>query len=552
MKRTLAMLLAILMIVGMLAGCGGGSAETTAPAGNDTPEETQEIITTNPVNAGGEKNGNVTMGPDSDKKTMVVVASKSFETLDPMFASGAVAARMRTLLWDPLWDMEMGASTEVGVMAKEWTFSEDGLTVYVTMHEGIKDSEGNAITASDVEWSYNKYLENKKLGNMTGCKATGELTLEIGLRYPYYPGYLISAVGNMPIVDSEAYDPDRFRYDPATTGQYKAIDFTSGASATFMQTYNWWGKDKIELTAHRAANVDVCRFDVITENSQIETALSTNAIQAADITANIAENFANSDVQVMMFPESYPAVFMLNNSEGSVFAGNKALREAFAMACDMESLCLADTRGNGTVSGILGNDSLAGYTTDLAKYAIKYDVEAAKAKLAEAGYKEGELELNFVTNINNEVPVVLQALLQQIGVKVNIKLMDETQFLTARQQANLNEWDVLLLEAVPKGFMTNLLYTFTDINAYEFGSYCGVRDEELFEAVKTARYSQTPEDIEAAYAMFMDRLYYVPTWSDYGYAGAYSKIDSIIKDSSLELIAQASIFADDYDVFYEG
>lgn len=551
MKRTLAMLLAVLMIVGLFAGCGG-SAETNAPAGNETPEESKEIITTNPVNAGGEKHGNVTMGPDSDKKTMVVVASKSFETLDPMFASGAVAARMRTLLWDPLWDMEMGASTEIGVMAKEWTFSEDGLTVYVTMHEGIKDYEGNAITASDVEWSYNKYLENKKLGNMTGCKATGELTLEIGLRYPYYPGYLISACGNMPIVDSDAYDPERFRYDPVTTGQYKAIAFTSGASATFMQTYNYWGEGIVELPAHRAANVDVCRFDVITENSQIETALTTNAIQAADITANIAENFANSAVQVMMFPESYPAVFMLNNSENSVFAGNKALREAFALACDMESLCLADTRGNGTVSGILGNDSLAGYTTDLAKYAIKYDIEAAKAKLAEAGYKEGELTLNFVTNINNEVPVVLQACMQMIGVNVNIKLMDETQFLTARQQANLNEWDVLLLEAVPKGFLTNLLYTFTDINAYEFGSYCGIRDEELFEAVKTARYSQSAEDIEAAYAMFMDRLYYVPTWSDYGYAGAYSKIGSIIKDSSLELIAQASIFADDYDVFYEG
>lgn len=552
MKRTLAMLLAVLMIVGMLAGCGGGSSASAEPTGNETPDEPVEIITTNPVSAGGEKNGNVTMGKDSEKKTMVVVASKSFETLDPMFASGAVAARMRTLLWDPLWDMEMGASTEVGVMAKEWSFSEDGLTVYVTMHEGIKDSEGNAITASDIEWSYNKYLENKSLANMTGCKATGELTLEIGLRYPYYPGYLITAVGNMPIVDSEAYDPDRFRYDPVTTGQYKCIDFTSGASATFMQTYNWWGEGIVDLCAHRAANVDVCRFDVITENSQIETALSTNAIQAADITANIAENFANSDVQVMMFPESYPAVFMLNNAEGAVFEGNKALREAFAMACDMESLCLADTRGNGTVSGVLGNDSLAGYTTDLAKYAVKFDIEAAKAKLAEAGYKEGELTLNFVTNINNEVPVVLQACLQMIGVNVNIKLMDETQFLTARQQANLKEWDVLLLEAVPKGFLTNLLYTFTDINAYEFGSYCGAYDEELFEAVKTARYSQSAEDVEAAYAMFMDRLYYVPTWSDYGYAGAYSKIESIIKDSSLELIAQASIFADDYDVFYEG
>ncbi len=555
MKRALAMLLTVLMVASLFAGCGGnGGTETTAgnSGSSETTKETMEVITTNPVDAGGEKHGNVTMGPDSDKKTMVVVASKSFETLDPMFLSGAVGARVRTLLWDTLWDMEMGASEEVGLMAKEWSFSEDGMTVYVTMHDNIYDCEGNHITASDVEWSYNKYLENKNLANMTGCVATGEFDLEIGLRYPYYPGYLITAVGNMPIVDSDAYDPDRFRTDPVTTGQYKAIAFTSGASATFMQTYNYWGKDTVELCAHRHANVDVCRFDVITENSQIETALATNAIQTADITANIAENFANTNVQVLTFPESYPAVFMLNNAEGSIFEGNKALREAFAYACDMTSMCLADTRGNGTVSGIFGNDSLSGYSADFAKYAISYDVDTAKAKLAEAGYKEGELTLSFVTNINNEVPVVLQACLQQVGINMEIKLMDETQFLTARQQANLLEWDILMLEVVPKGFLTNILYTLTDVNAYSFGSYCGANDVELFEAVKTARYSQTPEDIEAAYAMMMDRLYYVPTWSDYGYAGAYSKIVSLVKDSSLELIAQASIFADDYDVYYEG
>lgn len=104
----------------------------------------------------------------------------------------------------------------------------------------------------------------------------------------------------------KAYDPDRFRSDPVTSGQYKAIDFTSGASATFMQTYNYWG-DPSRLGKHRAANVDVCRFDVITENSQIETALSTNTIQTADITASIAEDFTKSgDVQVVLTAESYP------------------------------------------------------------------------------------------------------------------------------------------------------------------------------------------------------------------------------------------------------
>lgn len=559
MKRTIAMLLAVLMLVGMFSGCAGKSSGTNPSATDGKPTETteqvviggEEVITGNNAVATGSKNGNVTMGPDSDKKTMVVVASKSFETLDPMFLSGAVGARMRSCLWDTLWDMELGGSEEIGICAKEWSFSEDGMTVYAEMYDNVYDCEGNHITASDFEFCYNKYLENKTLANLTSWKATGEYTMEIGLKYPYYPGYLAQATSFVVALDSEAYDPERFRNDPVTTGQYKAIAFTSGASATLMQTYCYWG-DPERLPAHRAANVDVVRFDVITENSQIETALSTNSIQAADITANIAENFANSAVQVMKFPESYPSTFMLNNAPGSVFDGNKALREAVAYALDYESMCLAATRGAGKVTRVFGNDTLSGYTTDFAPLGYYYDVEMAKAKLAEAGYQPGEITLRYVTNINNEVPLVAQACLNAAGINMEIVLVDETQFLTTRQEANMLTWDILFLEVVPRGFLTNILYTLTDINSFPFGMYCGANDTELFEAVKTARYSQSPEDITAAYNMIMDRLYYIPTWENYGYAGAYSKIEGIVKDSSLELLAQASIFADDYDVFYEG
>lgn len=550
MKKLFALLLVVLTIAGMFAGCAESDNEETQ--GQPQEQTTIHLDVTNAV-ASGEKNGNVTMGPDSDKKTMVVVASKSFETLNPMFASGAVAARMRSCLWDTLWDIELGASEETGLCAKEWTFSEDKKTVYVTIHEGIHDYMNNPIKASDFEFVYNKYLENKTMSNITSLKATGEYTLEIGLKYAYYPGYLAQATQSVVAMAEVAYNEETFVSNPITSGKYKPIAFTSGASATFMQTYNYWGEGILEEeVAHRAANVDVVRFDVITENAQIQTALTTNAIQAADITAAIAADFAGTDVNVQTTAEPYPAVFMLNNAEGSVFAGNKALREAFAYALDYESMMTAATNGVGKVTGIMGHDGLSGWSADFAKYGYSYDLDKAKAKLEEAGYKAGELKLNFVTNINNSVGVVMQACLSQIGVDLNIILCDETRFLTVRQQATEHEWDVLFLGAVPKGFLTNMMDTLTNTASFTHGNYCGVKDEELYQAVVTAKYSQDPADIEAAYAMLMDRLYYVPTWVDYGYCGTYSKVESVIKDSSLELIAQASLFADDYDVYYQG
>lgn len=558
MKKELALLLAATLTIGTLAACGSSSSDSNT--GSTTTEssaaaESKEMVVsaTNEAVETGTKNGNVTAGPDApdSEKTMVVVQSKSFETLDPMFASGAVLARQRALLWDTLWDIELGASEEVGICAKEWSFSEDGKTVYVTIYDNIHDSEGNSIDAHDFEWCYNKYLENKTLANLTSCVATGDYELEIGLKYAYYAGYLTTATQYLVAINSDTYDPERFISDPITSGQYKVASFTSGASATFIQTYDYWG-DTENLPAHRKANVDVCRFEVITENSQIGTALSTNSIQCADITSSIAEDFKNSDVQVKLFPESYPAVFMLNNAKGSIFDGNKALREAIAYALDYEQLCLAATKGMGSVTGVMGNTSLAGYTTDFAKYGYTYDLNKAKEKMAEAGYPDGGIKMTYVTNVDNEVGIVLQACLSEIGIEMEIDLCDETEFLSTRQQANLLEWDLLYLGTVPKGFMTTLMYAICNIDTYAFGNYCGVMDTELADAVTVARYSQDAADIESAYAMLMDRLYYLPTWDDYGYEGCYSKIDGLVKDSSLELIAQASLFADDYDVFWDG
>lgn len=551
MKKLFALLLVALMVVGMFAGCAkSGNDETQGKP--DAPETTLKLDVTN-AQASGEKNGNVTMGPDSDKKTMVVVASKSFETLDPMFASGAVAARQRSMLWDTLFEMEMGGSKEVGLCAKEWTIEDDGVTVNVTIHEGIHDCENNPIKASDFVFVYNKYLENKTMRNLLSVEATGEYSLKLVLKEPYYPGFLASSTQSLVAIAEVAYDADRFISDPVTSGKYKCIAFTSGASATFMQTYNYWGEGILEKeVAHRAANVDVCRFDVITENAQIQTALSTGAIQAADITAAIAADFKGSDVNVQTTAEPYPAVFMLNNAEGSVFAGNKALREAFAYALDYEQLMTAATNGVGKVTGIIGHDGLAGWSADFAKYGYTHDLEKAKAKLEEAGYKPGELTLNFVTNINNSVGDVMQYCLSEVGIGFNIILCDETRFLTVRQQATEHEWDVLFLGSVPKGFLTTMMDGLTNTASFAHGNYCGVMDNELYDVVKKAKYSQDPADIEAAYKMLMDRLYYVPTWVDYGYCGTHAKIESVIKDSSLELIAQASLFADDYDVYYEG
>ena len=71
MKKIIAMLLAIVMVLG-LAACGGDKApETTAPQGDTTPVETTPVET-EPVAAGSVQcHGGIPSGNDSDETAAI-------------------------------------------------------------------------------------------------------------------------------------------------------------------------------------------------------------------------------------------------------------------------------------------------------------------------------------------------------------------------------------------------------------------------------------------------------------------------------------------------
>ncbi len=556
-----------------LAACGGNNANTaTNSEGGNTASnpgtgssaggssiDTAETVTSLDLTTSGEKNGNVTMGPDSDKLTMVAVAAKTFETLDPFFLGGSMNARIKTMLWTPLWDMPYSGSEDKGIAVKEWSFEDDGKTVVFELYDNIVDMEGNNYTMDDMMWfaDYTVNVLGKNLRDVLSVESTGKYTGKLHMKQKYFPGYLSSSVSIVCVTQKayEAAGDEGFRSNPVTTGRYKAIDFVSGAYAVFQQTYKYWG-DLEALTPQRAANVDVCRYDVITEESQIATALRTNTIQAYDIQVSTAEDFYADpgNVNVFKFPALFPSFLMFNMYPGSKFADNKALREAVAYAINWEDVAYAATMGYGSSTGVIGHEALAGYNKDWETdgSAIHYDPDLAKQKLEEAGYKPGELTLKFSYNQTPNEFAVMQENLSQIGINLEMALLDEVTYLDKRNRADLLEWDLMGSDFVPKGFVTNILFGMGDITSAQQwdGQICGAHDEEVGELVLAARYG-TQEDIDKAYHALMDRLWYIPRFNGNGFIGAYNKIERVVVDSSQELCGQACLFADDYDVFYK-
>ena len=134
-------------------------------------------------------------------------------------------------------------------------------------------------------------------------------------------------------------------------------------------------------------------------------------------------------------------------------AGNKALRQAIAAALDTSQIVQAVTDGLGTLNNSVV-PSASAYYTAVQKQGFKHDPERAKQLLKEAGYK-GE-PIKMLANKRPIVPsfeaaVIAQAMLQAVGLNVEIEVLDWATQLDRYQQGQLPDPVLLLLGAARSG-----------------------------------------------------------------------------------------------------
>lgn len=149
-KRLLSLVLALVLSVMCLAGCGGKTDEpkTDTPAQTDTPAATPDANTpSEPApDASGEK----------ILKLATTIEGAADKTVYPWHnpSGPATAAMYRSLL---LADANLTDVTPD--LATDYSVSPDGLTYTFTIKEGVKWSDGEDLTAEDVAFSIKTNLK---------------------------------------------------------------------------------------------------------------------------------------------------------------------------------------------------------------------------------------------------------------------------------------------------------------------------------------------------------------------------------------------------------
>lgn len=382
MKKIIAMLLCLAMVLG-LAACGGTSSSTAsadtgstaaAPAADDaaTGEET-------PAAEGETAETTVDEGPHiftygTDANSTTFDPASDLQTNSGSFLVACVG--------ETLWTVDTEGNINY-VLAEAMDYTEEALTI--TLKEGITFSNGDAFDAEDVLFTLNHAAAQPRTASMYASMNLAEATVEgsvITIPMNYYDAALIDLLGNSNnmMLDSEVCGVEGYAFDWIIgTGPYVLSEWNESQNYIITRNENYWGEapyyDEFDVYFYseestRYADFQSGKLDgvYLTEATYINN-LSSGAVTGASL-ISATEN-------------SVYGFEMAWNADSTGVFSDINVRKAFAHCLDIKSMVEVLGEGVYTVaSDIVGENSWVYENNGV----YDYDVEAAKKYLAEAGY----------------------------------------------------------------------------------------------------------------------------------------------------------------------
>jgi peptide/nickel transport system substrate-binding protein len=328
------------------------------------------------------------------------------------------------------------------LLAEKWETNADGTVYRFTLRSGVSFHNGAMLTAADVVWSLNRYLDPKTgwrcLSEFDGSGATkivsvaaeGERTVIVTLDKPS-PLFLVNLsrqdCGGTGIVHRSSVGADGAWIAPIGTGPFKLGKWVRNESIELeaFPAYASRGGERDGNTGGKKAMVDRVRFVVVPDSSAARAALLSDAIDVlpAVAPAEVAGFSGRTDVTLTRNPilDTYA---ILLRSDRAPF-NDVRVRRALAMAIDTKSLTGAVTMDTGApnASAVAVPSAWHSPAHDAA---TAYDPAAAKALLAQSAYRGETIKLlaNRRYPQMYDAAILVQAMAQAAGFNFELEVLD--------------------------------------------------------------------------------------------------------------------------------
>ena len=441
----------------LLAACGGGT-----PPGTATPVPT---IAAGP----GTPQAPAAGGRDRlQLVTLLIATSPDFTTLDPakaltnpdIYAAQAIYENLVVRDPDGTLRPQLAESWAPNGDSDEWTFN---------LRSGVKFHDGKEFTSADVVATFERLLDPE-----TGSPARPVLDIieEVVAVDPATVRFVLSAPsGSLPelvaiphakIVAADKAPDDRVS-SASGTGPFLLEHHSAGSRTVLKKFEDYWGEGQPKLNQLTFLATPALRTRIAgLVPGQVHVVFPIEASEAKKLEGTesliVTQIAASSFVSLTLDVTSAPF-------------DNKQVRQAFRAAIDRQALVDDVLGGDGTVA----NDHPIAPSNPLywvEQQAAAFDVEAAKAMLAEAGFPDG-VDLTLHTSTARPAMAVIAAAIKEMaepaGFRIEIEESPERGYVPdvwLKESFATMTWD----EGLPEQTLAMMYRSDSPLNASNYGN----------------------------------------------------------------------------------
>jgi microcin C transport system substrate-binding protein len=453
------------------------------------------------------------------------------KSLNAWLDNNSFSGDISSLMFETLVEMHSTNDDPIGVLAKSWEISPDGKSYTFHIDPAAKWSDGQPVTAEDVQFFYDVIMNPKNLTSLYRVDlsrfARPEIvdaqTVRITAQEPHWKNFWAAAgFAAFPkhVWKDVDFNKQNFEF-PVVSGPYMLGEIKMNRSIELKRRGDWWGRAK-------QYNVGKFNFDHILYRS----------IEDRD---KVLEVFKKGEIDVYpiytasmwALKTDFPALQKNWVIKQRVF--NQEPRSFQGFAINMRRPILSDVKVRQALAYLINRELmneklmfnqyflLNSYYPDLypnnqnpAVPIVKFDPEKARSLLKEAGWQVGSdgilakdgqpLSLSFLLNEGGDMRhlnIYLQDL-KAVGISVKI---DQVSMSTFTKRMDNHDFDLTWANwGASRLRDPETMWSSKTADEIATQNYCGVKDPEIDRLIELQKTEMSAEKRNAILKQIDDRL----------------------------------------------
>lgn len=382
--------------------------------------------------------------PEATAQLSYVIASDP-SSLNPINVGDRWGLTVTNLVYSPLARVEADGTIQ-NELAESIEPADDGLSVTVTLKDGLTWSDGEPLTADDVEFTYTQKAVRENgnadllwIGDQPiTASATDERTVVFTL-----PSISAAALSNIAtetyIIPEHIYgdvtDFSVSELDPLAVGSgpYTLAEYERGQYITFEANENYYGA---------APKIPAVTFRIVANADTVKTALQTGEVDASFVAPDQIAELEGAGLDIYPYPEGRVGYLGLNAAKLT----DPQVRQAIFFALDRDEITtaafLSEDYYDSAYTILPPSNPFA--TEDVEKYA--QDVDASTALLEDAGVSDLTITLAYsgADPAQTTQATLIQEQLRAAGITVELAGVEPGAVYSEIQKGADSQYDAFL------------------------------------------------------------------------------------------------------------